>query len=825
MLPGGAKVIRYHFIVAFLFAIVAVQQISSAPDNEGTEFIIAYMENIAVAYEIELFITTTRTSTVSVQVTAPKYSSSINEQFTVTAGSVKQLFFSPSLRMSGSGSSSKGILVSASDEVVIYGVNKERFSNDAFLGVPTDVLGTEYYAVTWYPASQQCELAVAGVIDNTVVSFTFPASMSSSVTYDGVSYSGGSTLTVTIHQFDSIQLINSNADLTGTYIHSDKKIAAFSGNKKTTIGTGTSSDHLVEQLTPVGTWGKNFITVPIPLRTTGDYFKYIASEAGTTVTISGGFTETLTLANAGDFEERLVPSTAYCYVSADKAIKVVQFCLSQQSSNELSDPMMMIIPPVEQFGADYTFATPMYSQGSYDNYFMFVVKKSEKDGLLVDGGAFPSATIYNDINVGGTEYVAGYISVSDGSHTIRHQSTISIFGGYLYGQAQYETYGFTTGMRLAPINTVCVPTANVIGDGYDNDCDGLIDEEICNNGADDDGDGVDDEDCAKPSPIDGNWAAWTAYGACSVTCNPIGTNTNGQQVRTRNCSDPGPQWGGLQCVGSDTESQSCVASITCPIDGIWSDWSTWGACSVTCESGVEMRNRSCTNPAPQYGGQDCQGSDSDSQTCTLSMCPIDGNYTDWSAWSVCTVSCGGGTQDRTRSCTNPVQQYGGNDCSQIGSDYEQEACNTQVCIIDGAWSQWGNFGQCSVTCGGGQYTRSRTCSDPYPQNGGLSCSGDSSEFTNCNTQACPTASSGQYVQLCPSGWFTCATGSSNCIEDGFKCDCMDDCGDASDETENYAGCSPQHLAVCTAKSASTRIIASLVLFLVATLACVMNNYH
>lgn len=59
---------------------------------------------------------------------------------------------------------------------------------------------------------------------------------------------------------------------------------------------------------------------------------------------------------------------------------------------------------------------------------------------------------------------------------------------------------------------------------------------------------------------------------------------------------------------------------------------------------------------------------------------VDGNYTDWSAWSVCTVSCGGGTQDRTRSCTNPVQQYGGNDCSQIGSDYEQEACNTQVCI-------------------------------------------------------------------------------------------------------------------------------------------------
>ena len=37
--------------------------------------------------------------------------------------------------------------------------------------------------------------------------------------------------------------------------------------------------------------------------------------------------------------------------------------------------MMMIIPPVEQFGADYTFATPTpVNKRSYKNYFMFVVK-------------------------------------------------------------------------------------------------------------------------------------------------------------------------------------------------------------------------------------------------------------------------------------------------------------------------------------------------------------------------------------------------------------------------------------------------------------------
>ena len=76
----------------------------------------------------------------------------------------------------------------------------------------------------------------------------------------------------------------------------------------------------------------------------------------------------------------------------------------------------------------------------------------EKDGLRLDGFAIKPVTGYNAI--AGTEYVGGYIRVSDGPHTVRHTSPISLFGGYLYGQAAYETYGFSVGMRLAPINTV-----------------------------------------------------------------------------------------------------------------------------------------------------------------------------------------------------------------------------------------------------------------------------------------------------------------------------------------------------------------------------------
>lgn len=47
-------------------------------------------------------------------------------------------------------------------------------------------------------------------------------------------------------------------------------------------------------------------------------------------------------------------------------------------------------------------------------------------------------------------------------------------------------------MRL--VSRACTITAQIDGDGIDNDCDGTADEELCN-GVDDDADGAVDEDC------------------------------------------------------------------------------------------------------------------------------------------------------------------------------------------------------------------------------------------------------------------------------------------------------------------------------------------
>ncbi|GBM97149.1 Hemicentin-1, partial [Araneus ventricosus] len=55
---------------------------------------------------------------------------------------------------------------------------------------------------------------------------------------------------------------------------------------------------------------------------------------------------------------------------------------------------------------------------------------------------------------------------------------------------------------------------------------------------------------------------------------------------------------------------------------------------------------------------------------------------------------------------------------------------------DGKWSEWSSWSTCSVTCGIGVRSRSRTCNSPDPFYGGKECPGDTEEFEECGDEAC-----------------------------------------------------------------------------------------
>ncbi|XP_027145831.1 hemicentin-1 [Larimichthys crocea] len=232
----------------------------------------------------------------------------------------------------------------------------------------------------------------------------------------------------------------------------------------------------------------------------------------------------------------------------------------------------------------------------------------------------------------------------------------------------------------------------------------------------------------RPCPVAGNWGSWLPWSPCSETCG------KGMQSRIRLCNNPPPAFDGLQCEGSDTQTQVCKER-PCPVDGKWSSWVSWGACSVSCGGGTRQRTRLCASPAPQHGGRQCEGNDVHIDFCNSDPCPISGNWGPWSSWGSCSKTCNGGQMRRYRTCDNPRPANGGRACA--GADTQIQRCSTANCPVDGNWGSWQPWGQCSASCGGGERTRVRLCNSPSPSNGGRPCPGDLSQLSRCHTEACP----------------------------------------------------------------------------------------
>lgn len=64
-----------------------------------------------------------------------------------------------------------------------------------------------------------------------------------------------------------------------------------------------------------------------------------------------------------------------------------------------------------------------------------------------------------------------------------------------------------------------------------------------------------------------------------------------------------------------------ISFILTVVDGQWSRWSEWQSCSVSCGIGIRIRSRECNDPEPLHGGQPCIGESQDTEECELDECP------------------------------------------------------------------------------------------------------------------------------------------------------------------------------------------------------------
>ena len=99
-----------------------------------------------------------------------------------------------------------------------------------------------------------------------------------------------------------------------------------------------------------------------------------------------------------------------------------------------------------------------------------------------------------------------------------------------------------------------------------------------------------------------------------------------------------------------------------------------------------------------YDGAECEGFDVEDDFCATENCPVDGMWTEWEGAMPCTEICGTGTTSYSRTCTAPAPAYGGMDC--VGTSLDPNAlCNTQVCDGNMGRSRQTSFMlSSSVTC-------------------------------------------------------------------------------------------------------------------------------
>ncbi|XP_078485761.1 uncharacterized protein LOC108949538 isoform X2 [Ciona intestinalis] len=189
------------------------------------------------------------------------------------------------------------------------------------------------------------------------------------------------------------------------------------------------------------------------------------------------------------------------------------------------------------------------------------------------------------------------------------------------------------------------------------------------------------------------------------------------------------------------------------------EWGEYSACTASCGGGTRKRSRPCVK---YHNNDTCEHEAQQTHRCNVEACP---QYGDWGNYGVCSHACGGGTQTRTRPCLPE-----GSTCQDDaqGGASQSRPCNQIACPTYSAWDPWGD---CSVRCGVGEKTRTRTCTSPpgaapcspasliSTESCAVSCGtcqeteGACQPYNKCykeiTTQCVPDAQGGAYCPNCP----------------------------------------------------------------------------
>ena len=330
-----------HSLPLFLFAAVAEKQ-----DGHGREFIFVPLPNHSPPYDnIGVIIQAVTTLTTHVDVTVPLRSLKYN--LTLSSGSgPRNLSLPNSLLSRNADVIDTTILITSDHDISVVAYNNNKDTADAYTVVPTHQLGHEYIVAT-YTSSLAAIIVISAWKEGVEVEI-FPTS---SVQFKGVTYSPGNAIRQYLRPFESLQLLPTSKDITGTQVFASNPVVVSVGSLCSNVpSTVLACDHLSEQLIPITRWGTSFTLSPFVGRDSGYLFQVVSARNNTRVRlIITNSHDIIIRLSVGEFYEASVASQDMTFVTSNKPILIMQYLKGSKADSKLSDPSMIRVIPTERY--------------------------------------------------------------------------------------------------------------------------------------------------------------------------------------------------------------------------------------------------------------------------------------------------------------------------------------------------------------------------------------------------------------------------------------------------------------------------------------------
>ena len=457
----------YLIILFFAFTII---QIASAQNtsNKGKDFYVAYSGHIdGLTSRLTLFLSADQATSYQIFVGTTQIATG-----SIPANTCLPVIIDPNavpVYISGSDVKevNKAIHVVTVKPISLYSVISNSARTGGTMVLPTNTLGKEYYTFSYQSSAISSgnvpvfsQFTIVATEDATDIEIT-PTMVERSN-----KHVANQPFRITLNKGDVYQYQASN-DLSGTYIQSIngcKPIAVFSGNTWASFcefGSNrnpTGGDNLYQQVFPVSSWGKKFVTAPFYNTINGstDILRVIVAENNTVIKVNGS----TTMANGTQLNNPYQKGAVVTFFSNDPVvieasnpISVAQYQTSQScninnpngTNNPVfaGDPEITVLNPIEQTLSNITVYSRLENVPTSINKFFInvIIKTIHASSFRLDGNP---VTGFMPID---GEYSYRIIDVTNS----QPQHRLTAAGGFsaiAYGYGQVESYAYLAGANI-----------------------------------------------------------------------------------------------------------------------------------------------------------------------------------------------------------------------------------------------------------------------------------------------------------------------------------------------------------------------------------------